>query len=257
MANVGFYCADGYLKRTAKLSDQELGRLFRACMIYHATGEVTELTGRESIAFDFIREDIDAANEAYQVKCEINRRNRLGQTDVNDRQRPSTTVNDGEGNLTKGNVPGEEKEKEKKEEKEKEKDMDDGCAGASPAPASPPVITIPLNDGTEWGVGADFLREMEGLYPAVDVMQQLRNMRGWSISNPGKRKTKKGIQRFITSWLAAEQDKGRRPEAARPAGRAEPVKTVTAQQYEQRDYSGKQKELMDLFLRQNGMEPDQ
>ena len=46
------------------------------------------------------------------------------------------------------------------------------------------------------------------LYPAVDVMQELRNMKGWCQDNPRKRKTKKGIRRFVGSWLAREQDKG-------------------------------------------------
>ena len=33
-------------------------------------------------------------------------------------------------------------------------------------------------------------------------------------------------------------------------------KTVTAQEYEQRDYSGTDKEMLDLFIRMNGGEPD-
>ena len=46
------------------------------------------------------------------------------------------------------------------------------------------------------------------LYPAVDVMQELRKMKGWCQENPRKRKTKKGIRRFVGNWLAREQDKG-------------------------------------------------
>ena len=33
-------------------------------------------------------------------------------------------------------------------------------------------------------------------------------MRGWSMSNPSKRKTKNGVKRFVNSWLSREQDKG-------------------------------------------------
>lgn len=89
MAMTGFICQDEYLAKCAKLSDQEVGRLFRALMKYHATGIDPELAGRESIAFDFIREDIDKAEKAYAAKCEQNRQNRTITTD-NDRQRPST-----------------------------------------------------------------------------------------------------------------------------------------------------------------------
>ena len=43
--------------------------------------------------------------------------------------------------------------------------------------------------------------EWNELYPNVDVLQELRKMKGWSNANPAKRKTKKGIQRFINAWL--------------------------------------------------------
>ena len=58
-----------YAKKIEKLSDQEVGRLVRALLKYGATGERQELTGRESIAFDFIADDIDEAKEAYESKC--------------------------------------------------------------------------------------------------------------------------------------------------------------------------------------------
>ena len=65
----GFVFQDEYLERLAKLSDQEVGRMVRALAEYHATGKEPELTGRESVAFDFIRVDIDKADKAYQAKC--------------------------------------------------------------------------------------------------------------------------------------------------------------------------------------------
>ena len=66
----GFVFHDEYLVRLAKLSDQEVGRMVRALAEYHATGKEPELTGRESVAFDFIRVDIDKADKAYQKKCQ-------------------------------------------------------------------------------------------------------------------------------------------------------------------------------------------
>ena len=65
-------------------------------MVYSETGERQELAGRESIAFDFIADDIDRARDKYDAKCEQNRenRNKRPSTDDNDRQRPSTDDND-------------------------------------------------------------------------------------------------------------------------------------------------------------------
>ena len=68
-------CYNSYMKKTEKLSDQEVGRLFRALMHYSATGERQELEGRESIAFDFIADDIDRAQSRYDDSCRKNAEN--------------------------------------------------------------------------------------------------------------------------------------------------------------------------------------
>jgi len=98
-----------------------------------------------------------------------------------------------------------------KESKDINKDINNNiCAEQDkPAPAPPPVITLPLNDKTEYPVTQSQVDEWKELYPAVDVMQQLRNMKGWLDANRSRRKTKAGILRFINGWLAKEQDRGR------------------------------------------------
>ena len=102
MALEYFCCFNSYRKKTRNLSDSELGRLFRALMVYNETGEKTQLNGREETAFDFISEDIDAGKERYEAKCAQNKANR-GQrstTAVNDGEQTFTTVNDRERTLT-------------------------------------------------------------------------------------------------------------------------------------------------------------
>ena len=85
----------------------------------------------------------------------------------------------------------------------------------SPVSSSPVVITILLNDGSEFAVTQDDVDGWAELYQAVNIMQELRKMKGWSEANPKKRKTKGGIKRFINSWLAKEQDKYHGPEIER------------------------------------------
>ena len=75
MAMEYFHCYHSYRRRCEKLTDQELGRLFRALLEYSETGETQELAGRESIAFDFIADDIDRAKTAYEAKCRGNAEN--------------------------------------------------------------------------------------------------------------------------------------------------------------------------------------
>ena len=75
-------------------------------------------------------------------------------------------------------------------------------------PNEPVAILLPLNTGEGYPVTCAFADQMRSLYPAVDVSQELRAMCGWLIGNPAKRKTKRGVVRFITSWLARCQDRG-------------------------------------------------
>lgn len=72
----------------------------------------------------------------------------------------------------------------------------------------PTFITLTLNDKSEYAISEKQVDEWKELYPAVNVEQELRNMKGWLNSNPKKRKTKSGIKRFVTSWLSRSQDKG-------------------------------------------------
>ncbi len=98
------------------------------------------------------------------------------------------------------------------------------------AAAEPPVITLSLNTGEEYPVTQrDVVGWME-LYPAVDVMQCLRNMKGWLMSNPAKRKTARGVTRFITTWLQKEQDRGGTP-GYRPIANREPAGTSRVEQF--------------------------
>lgn len=88
---------------------------------------------------------------------------------------------------------------------------------AEPQSASTPAaILLPLNDGTDFPVSAEQCQEWAGLYPAVDVIQQLRQMRAWLDANPSRRKTRRGIKAFCVRWLGNEQDKGAK-KGGRPA----------------------------------------
>ena len=72
---------------------------------------------------------------------------------------------------------------------------------------SPVIQTLPLLDGSEFQVRQAFLAELEPLYPKVDVVATVNEMKGWLIGNHERRKTKKGIKRFIVKWLHSEQQK--------------------------------------------------
>ena len=87
---------------------------------------------------------------------------------------------------------------------------------AEPEQSSAAAPAIPLIDGTEFFVEKEDIAEWQKAYPAVDVEQELREMRAWCQANPKLRKTKKGVRRFIVSWLARQQDKGHPGMAVKP-----------------------------------------
>jgi len=62
---------------------------------------------------------------------------------------------------------------------------------------------IPLKDGSEYEVDPVDVREWQSAFPQVDVRAELRKCRSWNLSNPGKRKTKRGVRKHINAWISS------------------------------------------------------
>ena len=103
---------------------------------------------------------------------------------------------------------------ENREESNSLRSLSSSCSepslkSSSPEAETPAFIELETNrNGILYPVTQAFVDEMKVLYPAVDVEQELRSMKGWLKTNPSKRKTLKGMPKFINSWLSREQDKG-------------------------------------------------
>lgn len=70
-------------------------------------------------------------------------------------------------------------------------------------------IVLPLNKKETFHcVTQEDFDEYVELYPSVDVLHQIRLMYRWFKDNPKRKKTKAGINRFISTWLGKEQNKG-------------------------------------------------
>lgn len=86
-----------------------------------------------------------------------------------------------------------------------------------------PVGSFPCLKGpkgqTSWAYYEDDVAGWSEAYPAVDVRQQLLAIREWVLANMRRRKTYDCCRRFVTGWLAKEQNKGgARPPSDRSAG---------------------------------------
>ena len=76
----------------------------------------------------------------------------------------------------------------------------------TPAPGCSDIF-LPLVDGTFYNVPQDKIDNWSKAFPAVDVEHELRKMLTWLDSNPKKKKTARGINRFINGWLSRAQDR--------------------------------------------------
>lgn len=184
------------------LSDTEAGRFAKALWKYAATGEAGTLTGREQMLFALVLADLRREAEHRErisaLRSEAGRRG----------GRPRAESKTSNGLSPKADESNQsETESRKEKDRTQTKEPEAGCAEGGGA-ASTPVITLPLNDGSEWPVDADLAGQWRELYPAVDVEQALRSMRGWLLANRTRRKTARGIERFAAAWLAREQDRG-------------------------------------------------
>lgn len=75
-------------------------------------------------------------------------------------------------------------------------------------------IAIPLADGGDHIVTLAELAEYEQAYPAIDVPGELRKARAWCVANPGQRKSRRGVGRFVNSWLARTAERTKPAQSA-------------------------------------------
>ena len=196
-----------YLDAIRRLPKKEQGNIVLAICNYAL--DETIPSGLSPIAdtvFTLVKPTLDASRRKAEAG------NCGGKTKATAKQTASKT----QANV-KQTVSEKEKEKEREKEGEIEIEKENECSissssdlrGAPGMPgASPPTISLPLNDGSSFEIFQSDIDVRSNLYPAVDVMQQLRNMAGWIDGNPSKRKTRSGIKRFVNSWLAKEQNRG-------------------------------------------------
>lgn len=82
------------------------------------------------------------------------------------------------------------------------------------------MLSFPIEGpgGPLWHLTRDKLREYEQTYPSLDVLTEARKALQWVRDNPARRKTARGMPRFLTNWLNRAVDRS----TDRPRGREPP-----------------------------------
>jgi hypothetical protein len=93
------------------------------------------------------------------------------------------------------------------EEKKKEVTKVTSCpkpAKADPGPLADHGFT--LSNGNLWRPTVAKIHEWQATFPVMDLDAQLRLAGQWLKDNPAKRKTEKGMHRFLFAWLERAQN---------------------------------------------------
>jgi hypothetical protein len=78
-----------------------------------------------------------------------------------------------------------------------------------------PNPNIILKDKTFFIFSEEDLKFYREAFPNIAVDEQIKKMSSWCYSNPSKRKTKRGIKKFINNWLSGVKPEGLNPQQAK------------------------------------------
>lgn len=174
------------------LKDSDRLKLYEAIFEYALDNTEPKLKGYPLGMFSMARPQLDANNKRYQdglkgaehgKKGGRPKKNKLsGDNEENPigflNKTPNENVNDNENDNVNENVNTSDEE----------------------------AIKLVLDTGEYYSVTKEQIQGWQQSVPLVDVKSELRKMQLWLEGNPKKRKTIKGITRFITGWLVREQN---------------------------------------------------
>jgi hypothetical protein len=63
------------------------------------------------------------------------------------------------------------------------------------------VAAIPLKDGQQWEPTDAQLVAWQKAFPMINVREEICGASVWCWANPRKRKTERGVERFLTNWF--------------------------------------------------------
>lgn len=88
--------------------------------------------------------------------------------------------------------------------------------------------------GRTWQLEAAEITRLQATFPAVDVPMESRKAHAWIIANIGRRKTSRGMPRFLFGWMERCQNRGSRsipvdPDPARQFAHSDPDEVARQQ----------------------------
>ncbi|OEE65890.1 hypothetical protein A1OO_08765 [Enterovibrio norvegicus FF-33] len=95
----------------------------------------------------------------------------------------------------------------------------------------PAIFQLPLKGGGSSPVTQSDIETLSKTYSTVDVKSEIAKAADWLISNPTRRKTPRGIKRFITGWLSRSSERLGRPTSMSQQARIEAQNASAVQEW--------------------------
>lgn len=104
-----------------------------------------------------------------------------------------------------------------------ERNGNTSCPEAANTPPSVPAVLEFSCVGVDptWELTQDQLDEWSRLFPHLNVLNECRAAKAWVDASPERRKTAKGMRRFLVGWIGRSQDRKPSPAVASVGGRPE------------------------------------
>lgn len=86
------------------------------------------------------------------------------------------------------------------------------CSETPSASAEPtlPVLEFPCDGPVPtWGLTPSQADDWSRLFPSLDILAECRSAKAWLLANTSKRKTAKGMPRFLVNWFTRSQERPR------------------------------------------------
>ncbi len=240
----------GFNKKEDDLSASQLGALLGDMKRQHITTALNELAGMRVIHKRPGKYgSIVGINKDYSQWLDSPKSGQVNESRTSETTSPNlgqvnesgTTTSPNLGQVASPNF-GHTKDNLPKDNQQKESADADSCAdqlpllAAEPGNAPPPVVQLPLQDGSEFLPTDIDVAGWSAAFPAVDVSGEFRRMRAWLDANKAQRKTRRGIARFVVSWLGRAQRDATNPQANRPGRNGKPQGGQIHGNFNEQDY---------------------
>jgi hypothetical protein len=205
------------------LSTEQVGKVFLAMFDYEKRGQ--KYSGDDigvKVALDFIYRTLDRNREKYDRIREKRREAGLKGNEAKAKMKEANNASAEQVDAKNANANFAKKETAKNAVSvsvpvsdsvsvsgsvRNNRILTDSCAEPETV-STPPAITILTNTGEEYPIYQNDIDRWSEQFPAVNVVQALRSMQAWCDANPSRRKTSRGVKRFVAGWLEREQNKG-------------------------------------------------